>query len=95
MVSNLRGAGFGAPEGRLIVARRFNAGFAAREIPVPSGRMNRLHARERSISTYGTRIIRRIHPPLKWRATIRDPAGPTRTIGYILTLRSSRTEVPS
>ena len=54
MVSNLRGAGFGAPEGRLIVARRFNAGFAAREIPVPSGRMNRLDARERSISTVVT-----------------------------------------
>jgi len=54
MISDLRGAGFGVPEGRLIVARRFNAGFAARETPVSSGRMNRLHVREKSISTVAT-----------------------------------------
>ena len=60
---------------------RFNGGFAAREIPVPQGRLNYFHLRRRSISrhaysTHAHRLIPRTRL-VSWQATI---TGPYRTL---------------
>jgi hypothetical protein len=64
-----------APEGRKIIARRFNAGSADKTIPVPEGRLNSLRHLFVAGVPDGTRILSSAHPPLKWRATISGPSG--------------------
>ncbi len=66
------------PEGHPTIARRFNAGEAARETLVPKGRLKTLLAFSRPFGTYP---LARPHPALKRRAIVRSPFGAKRRRG--------------
>jgi len=76
-VPRAEGASIAAPEGRLIIARRFNAGAGApRHSSVPSGtaeirRGDWVHFSR----AYGTGSDLPPYPALKRRATINRPSG--------------------